>query len=927
MLNDDITYMNQNIDGITSVNTISSNFFSQVRTRSVIEPEFIYDKKYRLTSVDPDLKMDYSRILNKPYFIKNVNWSTVGTQFSILDVTRIPLDIFNNALAKIPFESSTLYRAKISVLLQVAGTPMHQGIVIAAAMPIGFASDPSYTGSSKSLNSLMAAPHVFLNANEQTSARLRIPFYVNTSLDKTDLDRKTYNFNFTGTDYSEVAIMILNPLVAPTGGTTSVSMSMHVVFDDVEFYAPHTDVSYVPIPVPPLLDLEPEGLVEDLQKAGSRAIDSVFSTVRKLSGDVLDVARSGIRQYTGLHSPNYPMLQSKTYVQSRNVANTTDVPVRFDKMDNFGNHDRICKDFIFETSQDEMDIKYLGSKPQYIGSFVVKTADAAGTLCWSRPITPVQQFESISYVNAAGETINTCSFNNIQQILAYVHRYWRGGIKIHLQANMSNFHFCKLAVARDYSVRTQAMRTYPTFGSIPNLMTEFLEFSAGGQIQTVEMPYVSQLNQLPCTVDWESNASQHGMYYIYLNQPLVTNGTVATSISFNVYISLCDDFQFYGYAINPLRLYYQNVISEIPTEDPPEEEGLVFSVDRLRASKIEAQSASAPVTESTQDELTASENKDVSIISPDFRPVTNIRDHIRRFYKVYRRGLNSAAITATNSLITLDIADLLGQRTQLINSPVSDSVASTLDLLSKMFLGCSGGSRFKIVVTGCASASAWYVPPGFTALEVASGDAIYLSCIPRSRATTTQAVLTNAVMYQNLTNSTSTFDSSFAVQCPTVERANYTSSNAFSAYNDSGGDISYVPDATSILEFEIPNMSPYKFYGDVTKVSRVTSSYLAQSSTSALGHIVLFIPPMALTNSTVVGANIAAYVSYDDVARHGYQVFVPTVIIPAYLDGTTPRFLGADLNYPLGTSLTGPLATKPATTSSPFFYNFYTKSV
>lgn len=919
--------MNQNIDGITSVNTVSSNFYSQVRTRSVIEPDFVYDKKYRLTSIDPSLLMDYSRILNKPYFIKNVNWPATGNQFSILDVTRIPLDIFNNALAKIPFESATLYRAKISVLLQVAGTPMHQGILIAAAMPIGFASDPSYVGSSKSLNSLMAAPHVFLNANEQTSTRLRIPFYVNSPLDKTDLDRKTYNFNFTGTDYSEVAIMILNPLVAPTGGTTSVSMSMHVVFDDVEFYAPHTDVSYVPVPVPPLLDLEPQGLVDDLKKAGTKAIDGVFSTVRKLSGDVLDAARSGVRQYTGLHSPNYPMLQSKNYVQSRNVANTTDVPVRFDKMDNFGNHDRICKDFIFETSQDEMDIKYLGSKPQYIGSFVVNTADSAGTLCWSRPITPCQQFESISYVNAASETINTCSFNNIQQILSYVHRYWRGGIKIHLQANMSNFHFCKLAVARDYSVRTKAMLTYPTFSSVPNLMTEFLEFSAGGQIQTVEMPYVSQMNQLPCLLDWESNAAQHGMYYIYLNQPLVTNGTVATSVSFNVYISLCDDFQFYGYAVNPMRLYYQNVLSEIPTEDPPVEEGLVFSIDRLRASKIEPQSASAPVPESSQDELTASENKDTSIISPDFRPVTSLRDHIRRFYKVYRRGLTSASVTATNGLITLDIADLLGQRTQLINSPVSDSVASTLDLLSKMYLGCSGGSRFKIVVTGCSSASAWYVPPGFTALEVSSGDAIYLSCIPRSRTTTPNAVVTNATMYQNLTTSTALYDSSFSVQCPTVERANYATAGYFSAYNDSGGDISYVPDSTSILEFEIPNMSPYKFYGDVTKISRVTSSYLAQSSTSALGHIVIFIPPMAITNSTVVGVNIAAYVSYDDVARHGYQVFVPTVIIPAYLDGTTPRWLGADLNYPLGISIVGPKATKPVAPGSTFFYNFYTKSV
>lgn len=257
--------MNQNLQGITSVNTITSNFYSQVRTRSVIESDFLYDKKYRITSVDPSLKMDFSRILNKPYFIKNITWDTTGTQFSLLDVTKIPLDIFNNALAKIPFESSTLYRAKMSILLQVAGTPMHQGIILAGAMPVGYASDPLSVGSKQLVNSLMAAPHVFLNANEQTSARLRIPFYVNTLLDKTDLDRTTYNLNFTGTDYAEVVMMVLNPLVSPTSGSTSVSISMHVVFDDMEFYAPHTDVSYVPIPAPPA-DLEPQGFIDDIDR-------------------------------------------------------------------------------------------------------------------------------------------------------------------------------------------------------------------------------------------------------------------------------------------------------------------------------------------------------------------------------------------------------------------------------------------------------------------------------------------------------------------------------------------------------------------------------------------------------------------------------------------------------------------------------------
>lgn len=922
--------MNQNLEGVNSVNTVTSNFYSQLRTRSIIEPDFIYDKNYRLNSVDPNLKMDFSRILNKPYFIKNITWTNSNAQYSVINVTRIPLDIFNNALAKIPFEASTLYRAKLSVLLQVAGTPMHQGILLASAVPIGYASDPTFVGSKQIVNSLMAAPHVFLNANEQTSTRLRVPFYVNSPLDKTDLDRTTYNLNFTGTDYAAIPIMVMNPLGAPASGSTSVSVSMHVVFDEIEFYAPHTDVTYTPV----VGELEAQGLVEDLKSAGTRAIDGAFSTVRKLTGDLFDVARSGIRQYTGLHSPNYPMLQSKTYVQSRNVANTTDVPVRFDKMDNFGNHDRIVKDHIFETTQDEMDIKYLGTKPQYLGTFLVKTTDTAGTLCWSRPITPSQQFDPASYINFAGETVDTSSFTNLQQLLAYIHRYWRGGIKIHFQSCMSNFHFCKLAVARDYSIRIGSAVSYPTFQSIPNLMTEFLEFSAGGQIQTVDMPFVSQMSQLPCTMEWEGNVAQHGMYYVYLNQPLVTNGSVPLSIYFNVYISLDDDFQFYGYATNPMRINYPNPISEIPTEDPPEEEvalplrrtekNLENIIARLRMEELEGQ-ASAPIPESTQDELTASPLSNSNIMSPDFRPVTNMRDHIRRFYKVYHKGITADSLGLANGLATYDIADLVGQRAQLVASPVSDAFATTLDLTSKMFLGCSGGTRFKVVVSGTSSASAWYVPPGFLAAQTTNGDAIYLSSIPSSRSVTPNAVVLNSLMYQNLVDSATFVDNSFSAQCPTLERANYSvAAGIFSAYNSSGGDVNYVPDATSIIEFEVPNMSPYKFYGDVTKVSRLSSSYLLASSTCAMGHIVIYIPPTAITGGDRVGCNITIYASYDDVARHGYQVFVPSVIKPAYFNGANPRWLGTDMNYPAGVADTG-IRSTPPTPSQLYYYDFYTK--
>jgi hypothetical protein len=916
--------MNQNIEGISSVNPISSNFYSQVRTRSVIESDFIYDQKYQNHCVDKELSMDFSRILGKPYFIKNINWVNTSATGSILGVIKIPLDIFNNALAKIPFESSTLYRAKLSMLLQVAGTPMHQGCVLASSLPIGYAADPTFVATKAITNTMMAAPHVFLNANEQTSTRLRIPFYVNSVLAKTDLDKTTFNPNFTGTNYAELLLMVLNPLVTPTNGSTTVSISVHVVFDDMEFFVPHTDVAYAPIPPPPP-SFEAQGILEGLKTAATRAIDSTFTTVRKLSGDILDTLRSGIRQYTGLHSPNNPFIQQRNYVQSRNPANTTDNPVYFDKMDNFSNHDRICKDFIFETAQDEMDIKYLGRKPQYLGTFAVKTTDTTGVLCWSRPITPAQTFNPIAYVNSEAQTINTASFDTIQQILWYLSKYWRGSINIHFQSVMTNFHFCKLAVARDYSVRYPGLTSYPTFESIPNLMTEFMEFSAGGQIQTVTMPYVSPLTQQPVATQYALNASEHGMYYVYLNQPLISNGTVPLSIAFNVYISLGDDFEFFGYSTNPMRIFYPNPLSVIPANRGLNPIDAEKPIEKEEKPLIEfSAQASAAVPVSDQGDLTGSPFSSADYPAVDFRPLTNMRDHMRRFYKVFRKGFTPDDLAGTGGLVVLNVATLLGQ-----SSPpnVQNSVASTLEVISNMYLGASGGGKFKVVVTGNSVSSAWYVPPTFVQGE-ASGDAYMLSCIPVTRETEASTVKISRTMYQNLTTFDSAIDSAFSIQCPTVERPNYAVSGTQAAFAfSSGANVNYVPESTSIIEFEIPNMSPFKFYGDISKVSQPANVVLDISPTTNLGHIVLFIPPMAQIGATPVGANIAVYAAYDDVARMGYQVFVPNVVIPASATVAGPPVFMGTTNYPPAFTVTGPRSIPPPTPTTPCYWNYYTKTV
>ena len=46
-------------------------------------------------------------------------------------------------------------------------------------------------------------------------------------------------------------------------------------------------------------------------------------------------------------------------------------------------------------------------------------------------------------------------------------------------------------------------------------------------------------------------------------------------------------------------------------------------------------------------------------------------------------------------------------------------------------------------------------------------------------------------------------------------------------------------------------------------------------------------------------------------------MFVPSIIIPAYLDAPSkPRWLGADCNFPIGTATVGPRATPPVPTQA-----------
>jgi hypothetical protein len=835
-----------------TVNPVADNYFSTLRTRSIVEPEFLYDKFPKFENVPKNLNIDYTKILNKPYFVKNVVWKVGDAQYAKINLLNIPTDILVNELTQYPFHTSVMYRARISLIYQVAATPMHQGSLIVAACPTGF-NDVNYT-SNNIVNPMMSAPHAFLYANESTAVRLQVPFYVNGKMAMTAFKSNTIMPSpFDSGNYSEVVIAVLNQLECPTSAVTEVTVSVHAVFDELDFYVPHIDVAW-----------EPQGIMDYLGKPITKGADGLVSLGKKTFGDIFDGLRAAFRHYTGLHAPNVPITQDKTIVTTRQNLNSVDSKTSYEKLDPYYDYSRITKDFIFDTEVDEMLLGHILTKPQFLGTFKVKSDDTTGTLLWSRPITPIiPNYSGTAYTNDISQRVNSSNISNLISVFGLLSKYWKGSINIHIQSNMTNFHFCKVQLARNYSPVGEQFGNKPIFSSIQNLMVDTMEFSGGGQVQTVKLPFVSTLEMLPITTDWIYNACQHGMYYIYLAQPLVSNGAVAKDVSFNVYFSVGDDFQYYGYATNPLMVH-------TPQNDPSFE---------AEAATMQPISDQASLTNPGID--TEPQNSEM------MRPIVSVRDYLRRLTKVETFRYRREELATFKGVVSIDVANLLGRRSfQTPSKSINVAYASPLDIIGQMFLGSNGGLKLKLVVTGSSVVSAWYIPPSFN-IDNQATQLNWASTFPLPASA-------NQVNYDFFTHQFTpvnygNYGIKFNNPAPSIERPNWVNSAGTESVNVDDG-ASQVFATTVVLECHVPNMSPFRFVGDGYQLYGHDANDQIYTATSDMGHIVLSTSVPWQTSPNIANqasdVHIAAYAGFDDEARLGYQVNVPNVLLSAFLQGT-----------------------------------------
>lgn len=317
-----------------------------------------------------------------------------------------------------------------------------------------------------------------------------------------------------------------------------------------------TPIDHVPdIPMKPQM-----GVLDGLSDFATGLLDSAASGLKMVTTDAIDAGRRAVREYTGLHNPNIPSVQERIITTNTNFVNNTDCPQFFEKLDPFTKYNRIVKEPIFSTDLDEMAVTNIVTKKQMIGTFKVSIEDGVGTMKWSRPISPFQGGNGDT--SAVDGVI--CS-NNIE-LLHAMSRGWRGGLKLTIQSVMNNKQQCKLKVVKLYNPSVQIATAYPEYRSVVNAPTHLLEFTEGGQEHEVLLPYLCRNDITPCTVNMDAEAMYHGIYYIYVAQPLVISDSSPQAIEFNVFISGETDLTFYGYTTS---ITHRKNFGVVPQPAPP----------------------------------------------------------------------------------------------------------------------------------------------------------------------------------------------------------------------------------------------------------------------------------------------------------------------------------------------------------------------
>lgn len=496
-------------------------------------------------AVDPPAEMlafsrekfghEIADILERPLPIPDIDWLQSQTPGTLLWEKDFPKDIFTDLATRVQKLTNFQY-FKCDIMVRVAPNAMqfHQGRLLLYWEPLvdirgnrAGRTDAQY---------ITALKHVEINPNDHSPGMLNVPFVLPIS-----------HWNLTTPQYGmgRVRLVVLNSLktsvstqkitLSPTYSLTNIEMSMPTSSEMI--LAQSGDDEKTSAQQSGILSGVPGGVSQIAGSIGQWNVP-VISDFAKTVEWVAGFAASLLR-YVGLNKPS-------GYTGPKAVIQTPGFGAPH--MDGVSQAIRLAGAVdnelslypVFGTDADEMDIRYIVSRPVLVS-----------TVLWSDTVQP-------------GEFLHTCAVfpgasvvdgeNYRPTPLAYVasmFKYWTGTINFRIEVVSTSFHAGRLLINYD-PISTAPLASATQFG---NTWSCVLDISEGKELD-FSVPYVGNTPCLANIVD-DVNMSRVGTLKPELLQ-FFTNGamritvlsvlahpdTVSNNVELNIWISGGEDIEF-----------------------------------------------------------------------------------------------------------------------------------------------------------------------------------------------------------------------------------------------------------------------------------------------------------------------------------------------------------------------------------------------
>lgn len=802
-----------------------STSVASLETRQIIVKQVNESEMYTTIDIPEQFRIDAKPFINRPFYVGEMTFDVASVKPSHFllncDFSQLPGDLIRSNLTLLNgLKMGSYYRSKCSLNISMAGTITHAGCVLVGVVPpLPYLLDYS-VDQSKLINTILTGPHAFLNANEATSVMLPVPWYCNSDLATLDMDKASgyvpsCDITITNGNYATLVALVMNPLQPSDGSNASLNIVVEAIFENLDIL----------VPTPRYVKWVPQSFFKDL---GVGLLNSAAGAAKTFAGDAIDSARSVVKKWTGLHNPSTAALKEADLVTPCNRQNNIDSAQYFETLDPHSHLIMTVDTPAFNTLTDEMNMKYVVSKKQYLGTFRVNLDDSIGKLLFCRPISP--------YQGGGYSMANVLDPNSIVNNIELMHlltRAWKGSIKITIQSVMNNKQQCKLRLIQLYNPSLSAASGFPVYRDVLQAPSHLMEFTAGGQYQEIVLPCLSRNSLVPCCRDSTAEGLFHGMYYIYVAQQLANSGGSPKDIFFNVYISLEDDFTFYGYSTEV------SVTTGVAATKPV----------RFVAEGLDVMNP----PQSQNDSVNVS--SDVNMDTTRMAPVLHMRDLIRRMYNIsdYKSELDLGG--GAFDFITVPVSVFFNEK---VTTGSFNDTSCTSKTVGAMFYAKHGGVKVRLSIhTRYRDSSSTYVPP-----------ALSIGYLPPNVYVSNSGGLVRASLVNQVV---------FAPDYP-VNPCVPITFKCVSTVSQEG---------YSMYEFVLPYTSMYKYVGGPNKMAQSVTGSFDNLSTEDMGSLII---QVANKSDREVILFTQYQVGHTDETRLGFHVIAPFIERPVLENNTSELF-------------------------------------